>query len=367
MRNRLAVFAVAGGLLAVACNAGGPTTAPNAAQSAATTTSAPAGATSTSGGAGATTGGGPAVTIMVGGLSKQIYLVNKLTEDLGYFTEQGLNVTLVDEPSGTDTETEVVAGHADLGSGSYDHTLDLQAQGKIITAVLNMLQAPGEFVMVSSAKAATIKSPADFKGTNIGVTSIGSGTHTLMRAMVVKAGLNVDDANYVKAGAGDTFIAAMQQGQIDVGITTQPTVLQLTKAGTAQLLIDLSKPQPTEAALGGPYPFISVWGKADWIAANKDTVQRVVNAYVKTLKWIQAHSAADVAAQLPPDYYAGDQAGYVQALSDSYSMFNPTGQMAPGAMESVLHINQLFKDNLGSIDLSKTYTSEYVDKAQQQP
>ena len=354
MRHRLSVLAVVG-LMVAACS--GATTTPSPTTAPTSTSEATAAAT-------ATPAGPPAkVTIMVGGLSKQIYLPNKLTEALGFFTEENLDVTLVDEPSGTDTETEIVAGHADIGSGSYDHTLDLQAQGKIITAVMDLLQAPGEFVMVSSAKADTIKSPKDFKGINVGVTSIGSGTHTLMRAMTVEAGLQVSDVNYVKAGAGDTFIAAMKQGQIDVGITTQPTVLALETGGTGQLLVDLSKPDTTEAALGGPYPFISLWARADWIAANHDTVQHVVNAYVKTLKWIQTHTAADIAAKLPADYSASDLPGYIQALTDSYGMFNPTGQFAAGSIESVLKINQMFKDNLTNIDLTKTYDSEFVDAA----
>ncbi len=59
------------------------------------------------------------VKIMVGGLNKQIYLPNKLTEILGYFKEQNLNVTLVDESSGQSSEEEVIAGNVDGGSGSY--------------------------------------------------------------------------------------------------------------------------------------------------------------------------------------------------------------------------------------------------------
>ncbi len=351
MRHRVAAMVAA---LSGAAAAGGGSATP---------TSAPP--ASVAGASSAPSQAGPAakVTIMVGGMSKQIYLVNKLTEALGYFKDQGLDVTLVDEPSGTDTETEVMSGHADMGSGSYDHTLDLQAKGKIVTAVLDMLQTPGEFVMVSSAKASTISGPKDFKGTSIGVTSIGSGTHTLMRAMVVQAGLKVDDANYVKAGAGDTFIAAMKQGQIDVGITTQPTVLQLEKQGIGKLLVDLSKPDTTQAALGGPYPFISLFARADYISANKATVQKVVNAYVKTLKWIGSHTPADIAGQLPPDYYAGDQPGYIQALTDSMGMFSPDGKLSQAQLDSVLKINKLFKTGLDTIDLSKTYTSEFVDNA----
>ena len=357
MRYRALALTIIGTLIAAAC--GGATTPSPAspAASAAATVAATAAATK---------GPPTKVSIMVGGLNKQIYLPNMLTEKLGYFKDENLDVELIDEPSGKDTTVEVVAGNVDFGSGSYDHTIDIAAAGKSITMVALLLQEPGEFVMVSSAKASTIKSPADWKGTNAGVTSIGSGTHTLMRAMTVKAGLKVADVNFVAAGAGDTFIAAMKQGKIDVGITTQPTVVRMQKTGDGKLLVDLSKVSTTRAALGGDYPFISLFTRADYISKNRETVQRVVNAYVKTLKWIQTHKAAEVADKLPQDYYGGDKDSYVQALTDSYEMFSPDGKMPSGAPEFVLNVLKQFNEAVQknpNIDLTKTYTNEYVSAA----
>jgi len=357
MRSRFPALVLITGLVAAAC--GGSAT-PGAV---ATT----AGATAAASTAAAAATPAPAkVSIMVGGLNKQIYLPNKLTEALGYFAEQNLTVDLIDEPSGKDTTVEVVAGNVDFGSGSYDHTIDIAAAGKSITMVALLLQEPGEFVMVSKQKADTIKSPKDWKGANAGVTSIGSGTHTLMRVMAIKAGLAIADVNYVAAGAGDTFIAAMKQGKVDIGITTQPTVLRMQKTGDGQLLVDLSKVDTTRAALGGDYPFISVFARADYIAKNKDITQRVVNAYVKTLKWIGSHTPLEIAEKLPADYYGGDKDGYVQALKDSMGMFSPTGKMTPGAPEFELGLLKQFNDNViknPTIDLSKTYTDEFVNAA----
>jgi NitT/TauT family transport system substrate-binding protein len=48
--------------------------------------------------------------IMVGGLSKQIYVPNELTQRLGYFQQEGLDVNLIDEASGQSSEEEVLAG-----------------------------------------------------------------------------------------------------------------------------------------------------------------------------------------------------------------------------------------------------------------
>src|SRR5258707_2772762 len=295
MRFRIPALAIIAILVVGACGGSATPGAPAATTAAATS-------------AAAATQAAPAkVSIMVGGLNKQIYLPNKLTEALGYFKDQNLTVDLIDEPSGKDTTVEVVAGNIDFGSGSYDHTIDIAAAGKQITMVALLLQEPGEFVMVSAAKAATIKGPTDWKGVNAGVTSIGSGTHTLMRAMTIKAGLKVSDVTFVAASAGDTFIAAMKQGKIDVGITTQPTVVRMQKTGDGQLHVDLSKIDTTRAALGGDYPFISVFARADYIASHKDVTQRVVNAYVKTLKWIATHTPLEIAEKLPADYYGGDK------------------------------------------------------------
>ena len=352
MRFRIPALATIAILVVSAC--GGSAT-PGAASAAPATSAA------------AATQAAPAkVSIMVGGLNKQIYLPNKLTEALGYFKDQNLDVDLIDEPSGKDTTVEVVAGNVDFGSGSYDHTIDIAAAGKQITMVALLLQEPGEFVMVSKQKADTLKSPKDLKGANAGVTSLGSGTHTLMRAIVTKAGLQISDVNYVAAGAGDTFIAAMKQGKIDVGVTTQPTVLRLQKTGDGQIFVDLSKPETTRAALGGDYPFISIFTRADYIAKNKDVTQRVVNAYVKTLKWIATHSPLEIAEKLPADYYGGDKDGYVQALKDSMGMFSPDGKMTKGAPEFELSLMKQFNENVQknpNVDLSKTYTDEFVNAA----
>jgi NitT/TauT family transport system substrate-binding protein len=70
------------------------------------------------------------VSIMVGGLNKQIYLPFKLAEQLGYYKAEGLDVTLSDEPAGVDATTNMMAGKVDGVGGFYDHTIDLAGLGQ---------------------------------------------------------------------------------------------------------------------------------------------------------------------------------------------------------------------------------------------
>jgi NitT/TauT family transport system substrate-binding protein len=302
---------------------------------------------------------------MVGGLSKQIYLPNMLTQQLGYFAQEGLDVTLIDEASGQSSENQVLAGQVDAGSGSYNHTIELQALGKQMEAVVLLNVAPGEAEIVSAKAASQIHSVKDLKGKNLGVTELGSGTQTLTTALLHNAGITPDQVHFVPVGAGDTFIAALQQGRIDAGMTTEPTISRILSTGVGKVLVDLRTPQSTQAALGGPYPFISLFMNNGYVNSHKDVVQKLVNAYVKTLKWMHTHTAAEIADKMPADYYAGNKALYVTALQNQIAIFSPDGLMPAGAPESVLNIEHQSKlvPQDKNIDLNATYTNEFASKA----
>jgi NitT/TauT family transport system substrate-binding protein len=71
---------------------------------------------------------GPLATVRigVGGINKVIYLPAKLTEQLGYFRDQGLTVELSDEQNGVNQENEMLAGHLEGVVGFMDHAYTLQ-------------------------------------------------------------------------------------------------------------------------------------------------------------------------------------------------------------------------------------------------
>src|SRR3982750_3016239 len=198
------------------------------------------------------------VTIMVGGYEKQIYLPAKLTEALGYFKDEGLDVELLNEPAGVDAENEMLAGAVQAVVGFYDHCIDLQAKGKFAESVVKFSQAPGEVELVST-KHPEIKSPADFKGKSLGVTGLGSSTNFLTEYLAVKNGVKLGEFVSVPVGAGTTFIAAMQQDKIQAGMTTEPTITRLLKTGEAKVLVDMRTIEGTKAALGGTYPAASLY------------------------------------------------------------------------------------------------------------
>jgi len=304
------------------------------------------------------------VTIIVGGYEKQIYLPAKLTEALGYFKAEGLDVELLNEGSGVDAENEMLAGAVQGVVGFYDHCVDLQTKGKQVMSVVQFSQAPGEVELVSN-KHPEIKSFADLRGKALGVTGLGSSTNFLSQYMMVRAGVPLGEFATIPVGAGTTFIAAMQQDKIQAGMTTEPTISRLLKTGEAHILVDMRTVEKTKAALGGTYPAASLYMSTDWVEKNKPTVQKLANAFVKTLKFIATHSAAEIADKMPKDFYAGDKEGYIKALADGKGMFTPDGVMPAGGPETVLQVLSGFSKNVKgkTVDLSKTYTTEFVKNA----
>jgi NitT/TauT family transport system substrate-binding protein len=307
----------------------------------------------------------PHISIMVGGLAKQIYLPSELAARLGYFKKEGLDVTLIDEPSGQSSEDATVAGQVQAGSGAYQHTVELQVLGKGLETVVQLGIAPGEAEVVSNKVASSVHSFKDLRGKNLGVTELGSGTHALSKFLLLKAGVPVDQVHFLPVGAADTFIAAMQQGQIDAGMTTEPTITRVVTSGLGKVLVDLRTPSKTKKALGSDFPFISVFMASDYVKSHKAIVQKVVNAYVLTLHWIHTHTAAQIANKMPADYWVGDKSGYIQALANQKSMFSATGLMPKGGPQIVLKLERQTNDQVGTnaVNLNTTYTNSYVATA----
>ncbi|WP_411122952.1 ABC transporter substrate-binding protein [Streptomyces sp. x-19] len=337
------------------------TTAAAAAAALALTALTGCGGGSAGGSAGADDG---RIQIMVGGLDKVIYLPARLTQQLGYFKAEGLNVTLLTEPAGVQATTSLVSGDVQGVVGFYDHTLDLQAKNKQVESVVQLAHAPGEVEVVANKAASELTSAKDFKGKKLGVTGLGSSTDFLTKYLAVKNGVQVNEFTPVAVGAGQTFLSALEQGSIQGGMTTDPTVAQVVNKKIGKVLIDMRTPEGSKEALGGPYPSSSLYMNTDWVNSHKDTVQKLANAFVKTLKWMSTHTPEQIAEKMPADYAQGGKELYVQAIKDTLPMFTKDGVMPADGPATVERVLKAFNPTLknATIDLNKTYTTEFVKK-----
>jgi sulfonate transport system substrate-binding protein len=181
------------------------------------------------------------VRLAVGGKPALFYLPLTVTERLGYFREAGLEVEISDFPGGARALQALIGGSADVVTGAFDHTIQMQAKGQPIVAVVQLGRFPGYVLGVLSAKAQTYRSPADLKGMKIGVTAPGSSTHFMVQHLMVKYGLNRDDAAFVGIGASASAVAAVQRGEIDAIVNVDP-VINLLEASSRSWRTRAQKP-----------------------------------------------------------------------------------------------------------------------------
>src|SRR5437588_3105302 len=117
------------------------------------------------------------VTLGVGGKTALYYLPLTICERLGYFKEQGLDVTINDFRGGAQSLQALVGGSVDVVTGAYEHTIRMQAKGQDIVAVIELGRFPGLVLGVRTDRAASYKSASDLKGMKIGVSAPGSSTN----------------------------------------------------------------------------------------------------------------------------------------------------------------------------------------------
>src|SRR3984893_15856073 len=153
------------------------------------------------------------VTFAVGGKTSLYYLPLTICERLGYFKEQGLDVTVNDFRGGAQSLQALVGGSVDVVTGAYEHTIRMQAKGQDVRAVIELGRFPGIVLGVRKDRAASYKSAADLKGAKIGVTAPGSSTNFFVMYLMAKAGLKPTDASYIGVGASASAVAAMRQGR----------------------------------------------------------------------------------------------------------------------------------------------------------
>jgi NitT/TauT family transport system substrate-binding protein len=305
------------------------------------------------------------VTLGVGGKPLLYYLPLTIAERKGFFKDEGLEVEINDFGGGAKSLQALIGGSVDIVTGAYEHTIRMQAKGQDVRAITELGRFPAIVIAVKKDKAGQIKSAADFKGLKIGVTAPGSSTALTTQYAMAKAGLKPTDAAFIGVGSGASAVAAMQKGEIDVIAHLDPVISKLESEGDISILIDTRTEAGTRALFGGSNPAATLYTKKDFIDANPVTTQRLVNAFMKSLKWLQTAKPEDVAATVPPEYHLGDQPLYLKAVQNSLESYSRDGVVPPDGMRSVMDMLKQLDPELkdAKVDLSATFDDRFVKQA----
>jgi NitT/TauT family transport system substrate-binding protein len=308
----------------------------------------------------------PKVSIAVGGAGCLCYLPTVLAKQLGEYDRAGVEVELIDFKGGSQALQAVIGGSADVVSGYYDHCVNLAAKGQSLQAFVIYDRYPG-MVLAVSPEAKDIKSIKDLAGKAVGVSAPGSSTDFFLKYLLAKNGMDPNSTSVVGIGLAATAVAAMEHGKVNAAVMLDPaaTLMQNKYKENFRLLSDTRTAKDTLDVFGGEYPGGALYTRADWIAKNEATTQKLTNAIVATLKWVHSHTPEEIMAKMPDELIGPDKALYLAALKNTIPMFSQTGMMDPKGAQAVLAVFSLSVPEIAkaNIDLSKTYTNRFVEAA----
>lgn len=307
----------------------------------------------------------PKATIAVGGKNLLYYLPLTVAEQLGYFKDEGLDISIVDFAGGARALQAVVGGSADVVSGAFEHTVNMQSKGQAMRAFVLQGLAPQIVLGINPKTMPDFKTVADLKGKKIGVTAPGSSTNVMVNFLLAKAGLKPSDVSIIGVGASQGAVAAMTSGQIDAISNLDPVITLLQRGGNLKIASDTRDPREAERVFGGPMPAACLYAPQPFIDRHPNTVQAMTNAIVRADKWIQAAGAGDIIKVVPEAYLLGDRAVYIDAFLAAKKALSPDGMIPERGPDTALRALASVDAKLAEakLDLKAVYTNDFVRKA----
>jgi NitT/TauT family transport system substrate-binding protein len=185
-----------------------------------------------------------------------------------------------------------------------------------------------------------------------------------MKYLLSRHGLSTENVRLIPVGTQASAIAALEQGKVSAWSGFDPGVTRYRRRHPeAVILADARTADGLEQCTGSrEHAGAVLFSTAEWLDRNPTTARRLARAIQQSLQWIHAHTAEEIARQVPAAFHGGDLEGYVQALRSSREMYSLDGRMKHEAASSVYRMLAASVESVrvAQFNLSKTYTNMFA-------
>lgn len=135
---------------------------------------------------------------------------------MGYFSQEGLDVTLLAVGGSNEVALAISSGAGDIGAASPGQAL-VGMQAPQALNIKYFYEANYRSIWTVTVKPESpIKSLSDLKGKRIGVAAMGSAAITFGKALASETGLNPNrDVSFLSVGSGAQAVGALNNGAVD--------------------------------------------------------------------------------------------------------------------------------------------------------
>ncbi len=231
-------------------------------------------------------------------VSTELNLASLVAYAKDYFGEENIEITDFVLGSSATFRTALIAKQFDFGLFAFVHNPIARIAGAPFKAVIATYDREIFSLLVRSPLKDKVKTVADLKGMNVGITAPGSGSWAMANVFLKKAGLTPDkDVNLVNLG-GDTSViyTALQSGKVDAISSWEPITSRVLESGVGFPLVPIWDPKAHQEWVGSDHALgFAVMTREDVIQSKPDLVKRMVGAHKKALDFIRASSAEVIA------------------------------------------------------------------------
>ncbi|KAK6854050.1 hypothetical protein PG995_010862 [Apiospora arundinis] len=162
-----------------------------------------------------------------------------IANQLGYFTEEGLNVTYAQVPNSSFAYNGLLAGTYDILTGTIDNAVNLAFNSKANLTVLGQLDQGSDIVLAATS---TIETIHDLRGKLVMVDAASSGYSFVLRRLLSFYGLQYGaDYSFQVVGGTPFRYQALLDGYLSNGSAVYATVLTYPYTGFLEIRADSTK------------------------------------------------------------------------------------------------------------------------------
>ena len=191
-----------------------------------------------------------------------------MAEAGGFYGKEGLKVEVVSMEGGSRGVQVLLSGEIQGMHVGVAPVIQANRAGADIRAITSTANT----IPITMFTKPDIRSPADLKGRNVGISAFGSETDIAVSLALKKLGLDRKDVTILQIGGSSQRFAALSAGRIDAVPLLEPAITMAREKGFNPIL-DL-------AAEKTPWIFDSVVVTRSYMQQHGETLTRFVRAYL---------------------------------------------------------------------------------------
>ena len=244
--------------------------------------------------------------------------------ELGYFTEEGLEVELSNGQGADAVMAAVLSGSIDIGFAGPEASIYVYKEGKQdhTQVFAQITRRDGSFLLGREPE-------EDFtwesvKGKHVLPGRKGGVPYMTLEHVLRENGVDPAEDTFLDTGVQYSLMtAAFTGGTGDYVTAFEPAASQLQAEGKGYIVASVG-----EAA--GEVPYTAYFAKKSYLAENASLVEGFVRAIYRGQQWVAAHTPEEIARLVAPDFPDTDMALLTKAVESYQSIgaWNTTPEMS---------------------------------------